>query len=48
MGLTKKQISIKTKFGWISAYENQGKIFRIRFGKLEKQIKQSTHKTKQT
>ena len=34
-----KQISIKTKFGWISAYENQGKIFRIRFGKLEKQIK---------
>ena len=34
-----KQISIKTKFGWISAYENHGKIFRIKFGKLEKQIK---------
>ena len=34
-----KQISIKTKFGWISAYENHGKIFRIEFGKLEKQIK---------
>ena len=34
-----KQISIKTKFGWISAYESNGKIFRIRFGKLEKQIK---------
>ena len=34
-----KQISIKTKFGWISAYETNGKIFRIRFGKLKKQIK---------
>ena len=34
-----KQISIKTKFCWISAYESNGKIFRIRFGKLEKQIK---------
>ena len=34
-----KQISIKTKFGWISAYETNGKIFRIKFGKLEKQIK---------
>ena len=34
-----KQISIKTQFGWISAYETNGKIFRIKFGKLEKQIK---------
>ena len=34
-----KQISIKTKFGWISAYETNGKIFRIKFGKLKKQIK---------
>ena len=34
-----KQISIKTKFGWISAYEINGKIFRIQFGKLKKQIK---------
>ena len=34
-----KQISINTKFGWISAYENNGKIFRIKFGKLNKQIK---------
>ena len=34
-----KQISIKTKLGWISAYENHGKIFRIKFGKSEKQIK---------
>tara|TARA_B100000686_G_scaffold143953_1_gene151455 strand:- start:245 stop:697 length:453 start_codon:yes stop_codon:yes gene_type:complete len=34
-----KQISIKTKFGWISAYETNDKIFRIRFGKVKKQIK---------
>ena len=31
-------ISIKTKLGWISAYENNGKIFKIRFGKIKKQI----------
>ena len=34
-----KQISIKTKLGWISAYESNNKIFRIKFGKLKKQIK---------
>tara|TARA_B100001123_G_C14846003_1_gene842091 strand:+ start:168 stop:614 length:447 start_codon:yes stop_codon:yes gene_type:complete len=34
-----KQMSIKTKFGWITAYEINGKIFRIKFGKLKKQIK---------
>ena len=34
-----KQISIKTKLGWISAYETNGKIFRIKFGKLKKQTK---------
>ena len=28
-----KQISIKTKFGWISAFEQNGKIFRVKFGK---------------
>ena len=33
-----KQISINTKFGWISAYEKKGKIFRIKFGKLKKQL----------
>ena len=33
-----KQISVKTKLGWISAYENKGKIIRIKFGKLKKQI----------
>tara|TARA_B100000029_G_scaffold217723_1_gene215513 strand:+ start:1915 stop:2430 length:516 start_codon:yes stop_codon:yes gene_type:complete len=32
-----KQISIKTRFGWISAYENNGKIFRIKFGKVKHQ-----------
>ena len=34
-----KQISIKTKIGWISAYETNGKIFKIKFGKLVKQTK---------
>lgn len=34
-----KQISINTKFGWISAYETNGKIFRIKFGKLQKEIR---------
>ena len=33
-----KQISIKTRLGWISVFENKGKIFKIKFGKLEKQI----------
>tara|TARA_Y100000741_G_scaffold322896_1_gene272854 strand:- start:127 stop:579 length:453 start_codon:yes stop_codon:yes gene_type:complete len=34
-----KQISIKTRFGWISAYENKGKIFKIKFKKLKQQKK---------
>ena len=34
-----KKISIKTKFGWISAFENKGKIFKIKFGKVKKQVK---------
>ena len=34
-----KIISIKTKFGWISAFENRGKIYRIKFGKMKKQKK---------
>ena len=34
-----KQISINTKFGWISAYEEKGKIFEVKFGKLRKQIR---------
>ena len=34
-----RQISINTKVGWISAFENEGKIFRIKFGKLKRQKK---------
>ena len=33
------QISIKTKVGWISAFENKGKIFKIKFGRLKSQKK---------
>ena len=33
-----KQISINTKFGWISAYEEKGKIFEVKFGKRSKCI----------
>ena len=32
-----KKISIKTKMGWISAFENKGKIFKVKFGKEKKQ-----------
>ena len=28
-----KQISVKTKFGWISAFEENSKIFKVKFGK---------------
>ena len=28
-----RQISIKTKFGWISAFEENGKIIKVLFGK---------------
>ena len=34
-----KQISIKTRFGWIAAFENNGKIIKISFKKLKKQSK---------
>ena len=37
-----KKISIKTKLGWISAFEKEGKIFRIKFGKTGKQTKSKT------
>ena len=33
-----KKISIKTKFGWISAFENKGRIFEIKFGKVQRTI----------
>ena len=32
-----KKISIKTKLGWISAFENEGRIFKIKFGKVQTQ-----------
>ena len=32
-------ISIKTKIGWISAFESEEKIVRIKFGKEKKQNK---------
>ena len=32
-----KKISVKTEFGWISAFENKEKIFKIKFGKVKKQ-----------
>ena len=31
------QISTKTRLGWISAFEKNGKIFKIKFGKLKRQ-----------
>ena len=34
-----KKISIKTRLGWISAFENEGKIFRVKFGKIKRQSK---------
>jgi len=34
-----KKISIKTKFDWITAFENKGRIFKIKFGKTKKQTK---------
>ena len=34
-----EQISIKTRFGWMSVSEDNGKIFRIKFGKAKKQTK---------
>ena len=38
------QISTKTRFGWISAFENGGIIFKIKFGRLKKQTKSKTLK----
>ena len=34
-----KRISIKTKMGWISAFEANGKILLIKFGKVKTQSK---------
>jgi len=38
------QISTKTRFGWITAFENRGKIFKIKFGYSKKQTKNETLK----
>ena len=37
-----KKISIKTKFGWLTAYENKEKIFKIKYGKEKKQSQSTT------
>tara|TARA_Y100000590_G_scaffold323054_1_gene365868 strand:- start:291 stop:743 length:453 start_codon:yes stop_codon:yes gene_type:complete len=34
-----RKISIRTRLGWISAFEEDGKIFKIIFGRLKHQIK---------
>ena len=34
-----KKISVKTRLGWISAFEDKGKIFKIKFGKVNYQSK---------
>ena len=34
-----KKISIKTKLGWVTAFEENNRIFRIKFGKTKKQTK---------
>ena len=31
------QISTKTRFGWILAFEYRGKIFKVKLGRLKKQ-----------
>ena len=38
------QISIKTRFDWVSAFEERGKIFKIKFSRLKKQKKSKTLK----
>ena len=32
-----KKISVKTELGWVSAFENEEKIFKIKFGKIKEQ-----------
>ena len=32
----RRQISIKTRFGWISAFEKKGRIIKVKFGKTRK------------
>ena len=37
-----KQISVKTKFGWITAIEENGKIIRVKFDKNNTNLKTKT------
>jgi len=40
-------ISVKTRFGWVSAFEEKGKIFRVKFGKnVNKSISNNLKKFK--
>ena len=39
-----KQISIKTKLGWISALEESGQIVKVKFGKIKNKSKSSNLK----
>ena len=42
-----RQISIKTKFGWISAFEKKDRIIRVKFGKYKnKSVSSSLKKFK--
>ena len=34
-----KKIPTKTKLGWVTAFEENNRIFRIKFGKIKKQTK---------
>jgi len=36
------QISTKTRFGWITVFEDRGKILKIKFGYFKKQVKSKT------
>ena len=38
------KISIKTKIGWVSVFEENTKIFKIKFGKVKKQTRSKTLK----
>ena len=39
------QITFNTKVGWISAFEDEGKIFKVKFARLKKQKKSKILKT---
>ena len=36
--------SIKTKIGWITVFEKKGRIFKIKFGKINKKFESNTLK----